>query len=125
GDREIGAPRILDRDALELPLQRVVEMQVIEQRVARKCVAPESPAGDKDVVDAAVDLLGREPDREAAEHGRARARAAQDVEADAAVRKGLVDADMGRTEPAAAGADEAERAAGQEAVQAPDVRVVG
>ena len=53
---------------------------MIEQRVTRKGVALEAPAGHEHVVGARVDLLGREQHGKAAEHGGADAGAAEDIE---------------------------------------------
>ena len=93
-------------------------------RVAGKRHAPQSAAAHEHLVGAPVDLLGLEQQRKAAEHRRADAGAAENVEDEAALGEGFEDADMGRAETAAAGGDVADRAPGQEAVQALEVEVV-
>ena len=97
---------------------------MIEQAVTGKGDVLEPPAGHEHVVDAPVDLLGREQHGKAADHRGADAGAAEDIEVRAALRKGFEHADMGRAEPAAAGGDVAGRASGQEAMQALEVEVV-
>ena len=122
--REVRAPGVLDVDSPVLPPQRLIERQVIEQRVTWKRVALEAPAGHEHVVRADIDLLGREQHRKSTKHGRAGAGAAEDIEVYAALREGLEHADMRGAEAAATGGDIAHRTSGQESMQAPEVEVV-
>src|SRR5512132_1912363 len=73
---------------------------------------------------AALEMLSLEIFRKAGHHRRADAGADKNVEHHAALTKRLVDTDMGRSEAAAAGGDEADRAAGQKADQAVDIDLI-
>src|SRR5712672_2204087 len=75
-------------------------------------------------MDAEVDRLGSHPESEAGEQSGTGAGAAENVEEDAAFRKGLVNTDMGHAESATARRDVAECVASQESVQALDIRLV-
>src|SRR6185437_7921886 len=101
-----------------------VERLVIEQRIARPGWPPETATADKDLVRAALDIVGLVILGKARRHRRADAGTDENVKGHAALAKRLVDARMRRAKAAAAGGDEADGAAGQKADQAVDVQPV-
>src|SRR6266849_4661285 len=101
-----------------------IEYLVIQQRVARPGWPPEAAAPDEDLVCAALEILSLEIFRKAGHHRRADAGADKDVEHHAAFAKRLVDTDMRRSEAAATGGDETNRATGQKADQAVDIDLI-
>src|SRR4029450_4951247 len=107
-----------------LMVQRAMERLVIQQRIARPGRPPKAPAPDEDLVRAALEMLGFEIFGKAGHHGGADAGADKDIEHHAAFAKRLLDPDMRGSKTAAAGSDEADRAAAQEADQAVDIDLV-
>src|ERR1700682_1884625 len=97
---------------------------MIQQGVARPGGPPKTAAPDEDLVCAALEILGLEIFRKSGHHCRADTGAGKDVEHHAALTKGLVDTDMGRSEAAATGGDESNRATGQKADQTIDIDLI-
>src|SRR5882757_10792571 len=124
-DRRERAPAILD-PAVRAVLtgQRPIEHLVIQQRIARPGRPPKTAAPDKNLVGAALEILGFEILCKSSRHGRADAGAHKDIEPHAAFAKRLVDADMGGAKTAAAGGDESNRTAAEEADQAVDIDLI-
>ena len=104
--------------------ERAIERLVIQQRVARPGRPPEAAAFDKNLVGAALEVVGLVIFGKSRRHGGADAGADKDIERHAALAKRLVDAGMRGAEAAAAGRHESDRAAGQEADQAVDIELV-
>src|SRR5438128_1480031 len=84
----------------------------------------EALAGHEDVVGCEIDLLGAFEQRKSRQHRGADARATENVEMHAMLQERLVDADMRRAETAATCRHEAERAAGEEAMQALEITII-
>ena len=124
-DRRERPPAILDPAVVAVLIgERAIERLVIQQGVARPGRPPEAAAPDEDIVCAALEILGLEIFGKSGHHGRADAGADKDIEHHAALAKGLVDTDMRRSEAAAAGGDESDRATGQEPDQAVDIDLI-
>src|SRR5204862_8037339 len=81
-------------------------------------------APEKNLVGAALEILGFEIFGKTRRHRAADAGADKDIEPHSALAKRLVDADMRRAKTAAAGGDESDRAAGEKADQAVDIELI-
>ena len=99
-------------------LERAVEDGVIEQAVARPGQSLERARLQKNGGGAGADLFRARAHGEGRGHGATAARAAEQIEDDASLEEGLVDADMGGAERAPAAGDEADGVAADEAGEA-------